>query len=109
VLADLEACDELASERGWLAQLRASGSVFPFKAGGGTRVSPRLREALLAALAAFEEDQTRRREVAEESEREREAAERLPLPPNTTVWTPDGKTMVVGPAGKLQEPEEVER
>jgi hypothetical protein len=108
-VATLALANEAAAEHGWLVGLNEHGHNYPFSGGKSTQVLPGVSEALARARQAFDGDLERQEDRREETRREREVEERLPLPPGAEVWK-DGKTFrVIGEKGELQEVEEVER
>ncbi len=97
----LDRADAIAAESGWLAELRATGIVWPWRP-RKVSASPQAREAVLRLEAAFDEDAYRRTEAKERDVREREVEAKMKLPAGTTVWR-EGKSFVVGEDGELEE------
>jgi hypothetical protein len=104
----MASANEAGAVAGWLGMLAAEGHIHAFTGGKNAQVLPMTQESLARARAGFDYDLQRREEWRQDVARQREAEERLPLPPGALVWS-GGKSYIADGKGGLTEVEEVDR
>jgi hypothetical protein len=100
---------ELGHQQRWISELRLSGRVIPWTAGGKIAALGRTADAVLRLPLELDADLGAAAERQAQDDREAAHDSRLPAPPGSPVWAPGQPDKVTAEDGSLRDDDEAER